>query len=195
MPTIADVLGLELTADVDGRSAFARRGAHGVRLPTFDIGHWVGMDPARLEHARAANRRRQARLFGVGDRSLFRLGPRLDLLGKRVDGLRAGESAMTVSGLSTDRSFGPRSGHAPIWFTGSLLGGEPGSTHRLAIAVNESIAAVGRTFYLRDSPSERFSLLIPEAALRPGSNHAALYEVDGSGLRRLQEAGPSTGGD
>ena len=39
LPTIADVLGLKLPWSVDGRSAFARRGSHRVRLPTFDISH------------------------------------------------------------------------------------------------------------------------------------------------------------
>ena len=192
LPTIADVLGLKLTWNVDGWSAFARRGPHRVRLPTFDISQWVEVAPARLERARAANRRHQARLFGVGDRSLFRFGRWRGPLGKRVDGFRAPPSALTVSGLRTDRTFRPESDHAPIWFTGRVLGGRPGTTHRLALAVNESIAAVGRTFYLRDTRSERFSLLIPETVLRPGSNHASLYEVHRHALRRLKEVGPST---
>ena len=107
-------------------------------------------------------------------------------------GFRAQASALTVSGLRTDRIFRPESDHAPVWFTGRVLGGRPGSTHRLALAVNESIATVGRSFYFRDSASERFSLLIPETVLRPGSNHAALYEVHRHALRRLKEVGPST---
>jgi hypothetical protein len=190
LPTIADVLGLKLTQQVDGRSAFARRGAHTVRLPTFDISSWVAASPAQLERARTANRLHQARLFGVGRRSVFRLGPRGDILGKGVDAFRPETSAMRVSGLKADRTFGPESGHAPIWFTGRVLGGQPGSTHQLALAINESIAAVGRSFYLRDSPSERFSLLIPEDALRPGPNHAALYEIRRLALGRLNQATP-----
>ena len=75
LPTVADVLGLKLAATVDGRSAFDRRGAHSVRLPTFDLSRWVEADPARLERAEAANREQQARLFGVGNHSLFRYGP------------------------------------------------------------------------------------------------------------------------
>ena len=131
LPTIADVLGLKLPWNVDGRSAFARRGAHRVRLPTFDISQWIEIGPARLERARAANRRQQARVFGVGDRSLFRFGPWAGLLGRRVDGFRAHASALTVSGLRTDRIFRPKSDHAPVWFTGRVLGGRPASTHRL----------------------------------------------------------------
>ena len=87
LPTIADVLGLKLPWNVDGRSAFARRGPHRVRLPTFEISHWVDVAPARLERARAANRQHQARLFGVGDRSLFRFGRWRGPLGRRVHGV------------------------------------------------------------------------------------------------------------
>ena len=187
LPTIYDVLGLKLPAAVDGHSAFARRGAHTVRLPTFEIGRWIAVDPPQLEHARAANRKRQARLFGVGRQSLFEFGPLRGLLGRRVETFRRGASAMTVDGLDTERTFRPTSGHAPIWFTGLISGGRPGSTHRLALAVNESIAAVGRSFYLRDAPGERFSLLIPEAALRPGPNHAALYQVHRRTLQHLRK--------
>ena len=187
LPTISDVLGLKLSGVVDGRSAFARRGAHTVRLPTFDISRWTAIDPAQLERARAANRRKQASLFGVGSRSLFEFGPLRGLLGKRVDAFRVKASPMTVDGLATERTFGPESGRAPIWFTGRITGGRPGPTHRLALAVNESIAAVGRTFYLSDDPVERFSLLIPEAALRPGPNHATLYQVHRRTLRHLEE--------
>ena len=77
------------------------------------------------------------------------------------------------------------SGHAPIWFTGQLTAGQPRTKRDLALTVNGRVAAVGRTFNLRGSVEERFSLLIPEAALSPGPNHAALYEVRGDRLLRL----------
>ncbi len=187
LPTIFDVLGLRIPAAVDGRSAFARRGAHTSATP--DVRHQA-LDRSGSPSAGArqgGEPQEQARLFGVGRQSLFEFGPLRGLLGRRVETFRRGASVMTVDGLDTARTFRPASGHAPIWFTGLISGGRPGSTHRLALAVNQSIAAVGRSFHLRDAPGERFSLLIPEAALRPGPNHAALYQVHRRTLQHLRK--------
>ena len=58
----------------------------------------------------------------------------------------------------------------------------------LTLTLNGRVAAVGRTFRLRGSRDERFSLLVPESELRAGLNEAALFEVQGDRLLRLEPA-------
>ena len=185
VPTIADVLRLGPLWRMDGRSAFRRRGRHTVRIPRLDFRRRVSITPAALERARAANRRRKARLFGVGEASLFRIGPNPELLGRSLADLAVQPGELTTSGFASSFEFDPSSRHAPIWFTGRLVGADPEARRELALAVNGRVAAVGRTVRLRGSPEERFSLLVPEAELRPGPNDAALFEVQDGRLLRL----------
>jgi hypothetical protein len=56
----------------------------------------------------------------------------------------------------------------------------------LAVAVNGRIQAVGRSFHLRGRPTEFFSMIVPESALRPGRNRVEVLEVGPGGrLARL----------
>ena len=173
---------------MDGRSAFRRRGRHTVRITRLDFRRRVSITPAALERARAANRRRKARLFGVGEASLFRIGPNPELLGRSLADLAVQPGELTTSGFVSSFEFDASSRHAPVWFTGRLVGADPEARRELALAVNGRVAAVGRTVRLRGSPEERFSLLVPEAELRPGPNDAALFEVQDGRLLRLEPA-------
>lgn len=186
VPTIAELMNLRPSWQMDGRSVFRRRGSHAVRMPNFDSTKWVSITPQRLERARAANRRRKARLFGVGSQSLFRIGPHRELLGRPVGSLTLEPGEAKISGFTARFRFDPSSGHAPIWFTGRLTAG-PQAKRDLALTVNGQVAAVGRTFTLEGSVEERFSLLIPEAVLSAGPNRADLFEVRGDRLLRLSE--------
>ena len=146
----------------------------------------MSITPAALERARAANRRRKARLFGVGEAGLFRIGPNPELLGRSLADLAVQPGELTTSGFVSSFEFDASSRHAPVWFTGRLVGADPEARRELALAVNGRVAAVGRTVRLRGSPEERFSLLVPEAELRPGPNDAALFEVQDGRLLRLE---------
>ena len=59
----------------------------------------------------------------------------------------------------------------------------PGGGRVVALAVNGTIAATGRTFSLEGTPNvENFELMVPESAFRPGANGARVFEiVPGSG--------------
>ena len=48
--------------------------------------------------------------------------------------------------------------------------------------MNSRIWAVGRSFHLRRRREERFSILVPEEALRQGRNRLAVLEVRGREL-------------
>ena len=50
----------------------------------------------------------------------------------------------------------------------------------LAVALNGTIAATGRTFTLEGDDDEEFSLLIPERDFRRGRNHVQMLLVGGT---------------
>jgi hypothetical protein len=63
----------------------------------------------------------------------------------------------------------------------------PVGEHRdLALAVNGRIRAVGRSFDFTRKRLEFYSFMVPETALREGSNRLELFEVRaGGGLARV----------
>lgn len=188
LPTIADILNLGPLWPMDGRSVFHRREPQTVRMPTRDLSRWVSLTPSMLERARAANRREKARLFGIGSESLFRIGPHPGLIGRSLADVVVEPGEAKISGFTPNVNFYPSSEHAPIWFTGGVIAKQSSARRDLALAVNGQVAAVGRTFRLRGSVTERFSLLVPEAVLRRGPNQAALFEVRRDRLLRLGPA-------
>jgi hypothetical protein len=188
LPTIADVMHLGPLWPMDARSVFHRRGPRTVRMPRFDLGSRVSIAPPLLERARAANRRHKAQLFGVGRHSLFRIGPHRELIGHSLANLAVEPGEVKTSGFISNFDFHASTHHAPIWFNGSIIGGDSEAKRDLALAVNGRVAAVGRTFRLRDSVEERFSVLVPEATLRAGPNDAALFEIRDERLLRLDPA-------
>jgi len=75
----------------------------------------------------------------------------------------------------------------PTRVTGALRGVPFGEHRDVAVAVNGRIRAVGRSFDLWWKGREYFSLMVPETALRMGSNRVETFEVLPSGaLARLQ---------
>jgi hypothetical protein len=188
LPTIADLMNLGPLGPMDGRSVFRRRGPHTVRMPSFDLTKWVSITAPTLERARAANRRHKARLFGVGSQSLFKIGPHQELVGRSLADLVLEPGEAKTSGFTATVEFRPSSGRAPIWFTGRVIAKQSSAPRDLALALNGQVAAVGRTFLLRGSVEERFSLLVPESLLGAGSNQAALFEVRPDRLLHLRPA-------
>jgi Sulfatase len=190
LPTIADVLGVPTPRHVDGHSAFApmTRAREHVSMVKRDFSRLVSVERGEWLRRRAAVRREQARVFGTGAgserahgdpwASAFRIGPRQELLGDRVT------TPPPATGLDTDmvharllNRVDPRGPVVPTRVVGQINGSAPGDVRDLAVAVNGRIRAVGRSFRLRGRPFERFSLIFPERALRPGDNRLQLLEV------------------
>lgn len=76
--------------------------------------------------------------------------------------------------------FGAVSRHErlfPTRVTGPLHGVPVGEHRDLAVAVNGRIQATGRSFELAQPRREFFSFMLPESALRPGSNRLELFEL------------------
>ena len=71
----------------------------------------------------------------------------------------------------------PTSGFVPGEITGELPNGRPGGGRPIALALDGTIVAVGRTFSLASSAAESFEMIVPEAAFRRGMMEARVFEI------------------
>ena len=204
LPTIADVLDVRVRWGHGGRSAFAdsTRARRVVRLATRDFRNIVSIGIDELGRRRAAVRGRRAETFGTGRSSLarfgdpwasaYRIGPNIELLGRRTAALEVRNSDSVSARVRAPglvrRLPGSHPEVHPTYVAGTVAGGVPGEQRDLAVAVEGRIEAVGRSFHLVREDREFFSLLVPEGALRRGVNRIALFEV--TGRRSLERLAP-----
>ncbi len=155
LPTIADVLGVRIPWQVDGRSALAEPQPRRRLIIAKKFKRSYLLDTPGYEPAKRAALERKLRLFGAG---LDAFGPRPDLLGRSV----------APGGREVD--VDPASGFVPAHVAGALEGGRRGGGRTVAVAVNGRIVATGVTFTLEGSDDEQYSLMVPERSLRAGRN-------------------------
>lgn len=193
LPTIADVLEIDLPDETDGRSALSRavRSREQVKMLRRDLKGWIRVDGEEFVRRKAVQLAANVRLFGTGadgPQRIFEIGPNRELLGVSVAGLGTGEdSAAKVSLVGADE-FGEvdlASGFLPIWIVGRVSGA-PSAARDVAVAVNGTVRGVGRTFSLANADSELVSVMVPPSAFREGENKVRVYEVvPGGGLREM----------
>jgi hypothetical protein len=131
-------------------------------------------------------------LFGghTGWPSVLRLGPNKDLIGTPTASLNVepapeGISATPDLGGKAESDFEPGVSLNPALRQRGELSGVPENS-ALAVSVNGRIAAVGLSY--REAGRIRYSILLPESSLRPGTNDLRVYLVkDGAGNRSLSE--------
>ena len=196
VPTVADLLDVQVPWGQDGYSAFSEvtRARDEVALPTRSFRRILSIDREEFEQRREEVRRRRADKFGSGARSerlfgdpwasAYRIGPHPELLGRRVPSAAIARSSgvhgeLANAGLLAD--VRPSERILPTRVTGRLQGSPPGAARDLAVVVNGRIRAVGRSFHLRGRRPEFFSLMVPESALRRGRNRLELLEVQPDG--------------
>jgi hypothetical protein len=198
LPTILELAGLPVPAQVDGRSLFKPAAAQAKRVTVYHrvgtelntIGGHYTFDVAAVDRRRDAAIRRKTALFGSGGgrnpEALYRIGPHTELLGRRAADLpRApaaepdGESPRaTIDQAAELAAVDPTSSFIPGQITGTIEPGRAGGGRRIAIAVNGRIAATGRTFSLEGFPGrENFEMIAPESAFRRGPNQTQLFEI------------------
>jgi hypothetical protein len=205
VPTIADLLGEEVPWRHDGRSAFsaATRRRSGVRLATRDFSDEVRVRIRDLLRRREEVRRERSRLFGTGPESVrrfgdpwrlaYRIGPNARLLDRPVPALGAPTGERVRLGVPGPAEVAAGGALWPARLTGRIERVAPGHVRDLALAVNGTVRAVGRSFHLWRPARELFSFVVPEDALRSGRNQLLVLEVPGGGepLRPLAETAVS----
>lgn len=196
VPTIADLLDVDLPEKTDGKSAFsaAVRQRTEVKMLTRDFKQWLREDAKSFNARKQALLDRKLELFGTGadgaDR-IFQVGPNQELLGRPAAPLAAGDSSATVT-LNDAGAYDdvdPDGPVVPIWVTGRVSGS---GERDVAIAVNGTVRAVSNTFELANRSGQLIAALIPPGALSRGRNEIDVYEVTGStGSLRLARMGGS----
>ena len=197
LPTIAEVVGVAMPWHVDGVSLRRAPATRPVSIGGADGGPIVG-EPDVIHAGVLATARRNARLFGDGSDSLFRLGPFGTLRGRKVEALAPSSGGSTVVRLDDPKSFADvrkSSGFVPARIVGEITGGSVSAGTPLAVAVNGRIEAMTRSF--EDHARSSFAVLVPEAAFHDGRNPVDVFAVARSGgrliLTRLGGTAPAGG--
>jgi hypothetical protein len=195
LPTILDVARVRTTREMDGRSLLRPIASQAERVRIFHrvgtmlntIGGEYSFDPAELARRRQAAVRRKLALFGSGSDlgRLYRIGPHPELVGRRVAGIPGmpGVAGATFHQAEELRHVDPTSGFVPGEVTGEIPGGRTGGGRPIALALDGTIVATGRTFSLAGSTAENFEMIVPEAAFRRGAMEARVFEIVTRGRR------------
>jgi hypothetical protein len=191
LPTILDVARVPVSVPLDGRSMLQPMPSQARRVQIFHrAGHQLntvgGQYTFDVDELRQRLRRAVARkiaIYGSGGgrapERLFRIGPNPELIGERVAELQRmpGKHAAVIHQAAELRQVDPASGVVPGELTGGIPGGRPGGGRLVAIAVNGTVAATGRTFSMRGRPTEFFEVMVPERTFRRGANDVRAFEI------------------
>jgi hypothetical protein len=172
VPTIADLLDVEIPWEVDGLSVV------GDERRTTDEKRFVGTPDVTLSTAEwfpQVLRGLPAELGTITEvASLFRVGPGAELIGRPAPTGPA-EGTAVVDALGRYRDVDPASGTVPALLTGRLSR----EADALAVGLNGEIVAVSGTF--QENGQLRFAALIPDGAFRPGENRLELFVISADG--------------
>jgi Sulfatase len=191
LPTILELAGVPAPAGLDGRSLLHPVAAQARRVTVFHrvgkVLNTVGGDYTfrvdDLERRWQAAVQRKLAIFGSGGgrepEALYRIGPHAELVGRRAASLPRvrGRTTALIDQAADLRRVDPASGFVPGELTGTVPNGRPGGGRPIALVVDGTIAATGRTFSLEDSPVENFEAIVPERTFHRGANEARVFEI------------------
>jgi len=191
LPTILELAGVPAPARLDGRSLLRPAAAQARTVTVFHrvgkvlntVGGHYTFDVDTLEQRREAAVRRKLALFGSGGGrqplALYRIGPHAELVGRRAASLPRVPAPATamIHQASELARVNPSSSFVPGEITGEVPNGSPGGGRPIALVVNGTIAATGRTFSLEGSRLESFEAIVPEWTFRRGANEARVFEI------------------
>ncbi len=179
LPTIADVLGVEVPWAMDGSSLFSDdrperlesqiEGAEGVIVFGVDGSEALAIAARKIEH--------------FGSDGPFGLAPpgHADLLGVSVDSISLESSSPYQGRLLNSNEYRDVDLSAPAlptWVRGIVTMPEEGYSHQIvAVAVNGEIAAITRTFET-DKGETAFGMMIPPDSLVSGANNITLLLIE-----------------
>jgi hypothetical protein len=179
LPTIMDILGIQLPWELDGRSAFDKSLPERTQALFFnprkeELRFTIGT----LLYVKHDTLKWKSTLFGSGTPDgLFRIGPHNSLVGLPMRAIDIVEGDFTVE-LDQELFYANVDPEAPFvnsHITGLVfLDGHTGAKVNLAISVNGTIRAVTRTFPLERGEAE-WSAMVPETAFRGGKNHVEVF--------------------
>ena len=175
LPTIARELGLRLSEPVDGVPADERDADPEQEIDVPDS--WEAGTTTifgTFLRQRAERRRYERSLLESAGYDVIAMGPRPELVGRRVGDVPAGDGRARLDDPGAYEDVDPDL--PPVWVSGTTT--VPGASE-LAIVVNGRIAATTQV------DRRRFAALVPPRALRAGANEVEILEIDGDTFRKL----------
>ena len=167
LPTIAAAAGVRMPWRTDGMPAGERPVDAGASIGVMREGE--PGEPASLATVLDGLRARDAveeRLLRGG---VYAIGPRPDLIGRRIDAPRA-RATVDAAGDFDDVAADARV--LPVLVSGDVTGLADGAP--IAITVNGRVAATTRVF-----PPGQYVALVPPDSLRPGANEVDVRKIEG----------------
>ncbi len=179
LPTIADVLGIEVPWPIDGRSVFDH--SQPERKEKFVFKNVIKLTFETFIDTKHESLNRKLSLFGDGTipDGLFKIGPHNELVGRNVSEI--GVTGQADVYIQFDRPFlfdnVDLSAFIPAQITGRVLQNMGTSEPlALAVAVNGVISAVSQP-YLNKKKEMEFSAIASESAFRSGKNEVEVFLV------------------
>ena len=186
LPTIADVLGIELPWSADGISALKKNTPERSQIFFLDRGRYeVKVSPNSSLTSRNATLAWKLNLFGSGRKNsgLFRVGPHKELILQPLSRLDVDEGNLMVE---LDRAVFYENVDLNAKFSDSQIGGRiclnsnDSVTFNLAISVNGIIRATTKTLPSKRGSAE-WSAMVPETAFQPGKNEIEVFIISKTG--------------
>lgn len=182
LPTIAELLGIDIPWEVDGVAVIGE----GPARRSFEVANfgdrWFTIDDPTV--GRLAGAERLAGLFGDGDGpfDLFAFGPHSDVVGVDAATLEAGppDGVAWVKSLDAFETVDLAS-NLPAYVEGAVDGISAGD--HVALVLNGKVATVVPVYAVEGSRGE-FSALLPDHLFRGGDNRFEVLVVGGSGAGR-----------
>jgi hypothetical protein len=179
-PTILDVVGAKASSRVDGRSLIDGRDPG---RSSFFLRSRRNTRPRQLGDLsadRASSLERKERRFGRGDfQGLYAAPSARHLLGtelSRASLKPAADVQVTLDKSAQYESVERGRDPLPIYVSGALKTSRPDPLN-VVVVVNGTVAAIARSYHARGGHT--FATLIPESALKDGSNAVTAFVVDG----------------
>lgn len=183
LPTVADVIGVRMPWQIDGRSLRTAPVRRHISVTTQGA-KAVRSDPDAVRFGVLEAARRNAALFGVGGSSMYRLGPYRQLVGRSLSEFEEFTLENAEVQIEEEGAYGNVRLDSPI-VPARIVGQikRPSLEHGtpLAVAVNGRIAAMTRAFIAHGQT--RFAALVSEQQFRSGRNIVSIYRVERAGSR------------
>jgi hypothetical protein len=183
VPTIAKQLGVKTDWKFDGKPVDEPHTDTLLRQRNGRTAKLVGVTPQRFLAERKKYLARQLQLFPSGLKSLWRAGPRDDLLGRTLSGANAGTGR--IDNASLYGRVRPTSGVIPAYVTGTISG--VGSGTDVAIQVDGKVRGTAKTF--DDDGHQRFAAVVPPETLKRGGNRVEVFTVRGGTTKLVARTG------
>ncbi|MEE2675137.1 MAG: sulfatase-like hydrolase/transferase [Myxococcota bacterium] len=199
VPTLADVLDIEVPWPVDGCSVFAPTCA-GRTQKTMHTHHGTTFHFEPTLPLRGESLERKLRLFGSGSATtrVSHWGPHAGLVGRRLESLAQGDEPLGSIELPRESFRLPRNDpahYATARITGSLLDvpDDLPDDLSLAIVVDGTVRAVTVAHRVPEEPDRhRFSGFVEERALGHAGAKLGIFTIEGDGEALLLRTAPIT---